>query len=228
MSRFVNVFVFLLGFTFFSFVACVDCEAENGVIKKIVVDKSGGGDFTSLQEAIHSVRAFDPEGPTTIYVKNGIYREKIVIPDYVCNIAIIGEDKEKTIISYDDYAGKENMGTFRTYTLQVRGNDIRLENLTIENAAGPVGQAVALHTEGDRIIVKNCRLLGNQDTVYTGGEGNRLCFLIVTLKGLPILFSVRLPHGLKNAYFIAKRIRISLQQVPLKTLNMGIYSIVAK
>jgi len=169
-----------------------------------------------LQEAIHSVRAFDPEGPTTIYVKNGIYREKIVIPDYVCNIAIIGEDKEKTIISYDDYAGKENMGTFRSYTLQVRGNDIRLENLTIENAAGPVGQAVALHTEGDRIIIKNCRLLGNQDTVYTGGEGNRLCFIGVISKERRILFSVRLPHGLKNACFIAKRIRISLLQVHLK------------
>jgi pectinesterase len=158
MSKYVNVFVFLMGFTFFSLVACANSGTKNGITKKIVVDKSGGGDFTFLQEAIHSVRAFDPEGPTTIYVKNGIYREKIVIPDYVCNIAIIGEDKEKTIISYDDYAGKENMGTFRSYTLQVRGNDIRLENLTIENAAGPVGQAVALHTEGDRIIVKNCRL----------------------------------------------------------------------
>jgi pectinesterase len=211
MSKYVNVFVFLLGFTFFSFVACVDCGAENGVIKKIVVDKSGGGDFISLQEAIHSVRAFDPDGPTLIIVKNGIYREKIVIPDYVCNIAIIGEDKEKTIISYDDYAGKENMGTFRTYTLQVRGNDIRLENLTIENAAGPVGQAVALHTEGDRIIVKNCRLLGNQDTVYTGGEGNRLCFFDCYIEGTTDFifgsatawFEECLLHCKKNSYITA-------------------------
>ena len=161
----------------------VKSETKNEVTKKIIVDKEGKGNFHTLQEAINSVRAFDPDGPTLIIVKNGIYHEKIVIPDYVCNIKIQGENKEKTIITCDDYAGKDNMGTFRTYTLQARGNDICFENLTIENAAGPVGQAVALDTEGDRIIVKNCRLLGNQDTVYTGGEGKRLFFYQCYIEG---------------------------------------------
>ncbi len=183
MIKHYNTFVFLLIFALLFASACAKSETKNGVTKKIVVDKQGKSDFTSLQEAIKSIRAFDPEGPTTILVKNGVYREKIVIPDYVCEIKIIGEDKEKTVITYDDYAGKDNMGTFRTYTLLVRGNDIWFENLTIENTAGPVGQAVALHTEGDRIVVKNCRLLGNQDTVYTGGEGNRLCFFDCYIEG---------------------------------------------
>ncbi|MGC3979572.1 MAG: pectinesterase family protein [Paludibacteraceae bacterium] len=142
--------------------------------KKIVVDKSGNGDFVTLQEAVNAIRAFDPDGKTIILVKEGIYYEKVVIPEYVCNVKIQGEDKGKTIITYDDHAKKNNMGTFRTYTLQVRGNDVTLENLTIENNAERVAQAVALHTEGDRISIKNCKLLGNQDTFYANGENRHL------------------------------------------------------
>lgn len=145
-------------------------------VKQIVVDQKGKGDFTTLQEAINSVRAFDPDFHTTIFVKEGIYYEKIIIPDYLRDLTIIGEHRDKTIISNNDHALINQMGTFRTYTLQIRGNDITLENLTIENNAPMVAQAVALHTEGDRIMLKNCRLLGNQDTVYTGGENARLYF----------------------------------------------------
>lgn len=142
--------------------------------KKIIVNKLGNGDFTSLQEAINSVRAFDPDGSTIIFVKNGIYKEKIMIPEHVCNVKIQGEDKDKTIITYNDHAKINNMGTFRTYTLQIRGNDITLENLTIENNAERIAQAVSLHTEGDRIWLKNCKLLGNQDTYYASGENRKI------------------------------------------------------
>jgi pectin methylesterase-like acyl-CoA thioesterase len=68
------------------------------------------------------------------------------------------------------------MGTFRTYTLKIEGNDITLKNITIENNSARLGQAVALHTEGDRLVFVNCRFLGHQDTVYTGMEGTRLLF----------------------------------------------------
>lgn len=144
--------------------------------KRIVVDKSGNGDFTTIQEAIHAVRAFDPDYTTTIFVKEGTYFEKIVIPDYVRDLTIVGENRDKTIISNNDHAQINNMGTFRTYTMQIRGEDITLKDITIENNAPPVAQAVALHTEGDRITLINCRLLGNQDTVYTGRQNGRLYF----------------------------------------------------
>ena len=68
------------------------------------------------------------------------------------------------------------MGTFRTYTVRVDGTDITMRNLTIENNAEQLGQAVALHTEGDRLNFVNCRFLGNQDTIYTGGKRTRLNF----------------------------------------------------
>lgn len=138
----------------------------------IVVAQDGTGDFTTIQEAVNSVRDFTPVR-RIIHIKQGIYREKVDIPSWKCDITLRGDDPEKTIICYDDYAALRQMGTFRTYTLQVRGNRVVLENLTIENRAGRVGQAVALHIEGDCVIVRNCRLLGNQDTLFTGNENSR-------------------------------------------------------
>lgn len=73
--------------------------------------------------------------------------------------------------------------TFHTYTLLVEGNDFLAENLTIENSAGPVGQAVALHVEADRVSFKNCRFLGNQDTIYLAGEGVRHYFIDCYIEG---------------------------------------------
>ncbi len=140
--------------------------------KMIVVDRNGTGNFRNIQQAIDSVRAFNPDGWVTIYIKNGFYKEKIEIPTHVCNIRLIGEDKNKTIISFDDHAKINNMGTFRTYTLKICGNDILVENLTVKNAAAPLAQAVALQVEGDRIVFLNCRFLGNQDTIYAGRENS--------------------------------------------------------
>lgn len=138
----------------------------------IVVSLDGKGNFTSIQEAVLSVRDYKPTR-TTIYVKNGVYKEKIKIPANKCDITIIGQSAEKTIISWNDYAALNNMGTFNTSTLRIDGNGIRLENITVENTAGRVGQAVALHVEGDMCEFVNCRLLGDQDTVFTGGVGVR-------------------------------------------------------
>ena len=58
----------------------------------------------------------------------------------------------------------------------MEGNSITFRNLTIENNAARLGQAVALHTEGDKLVFINCRILGNQDTIYTGAAGTRLYF----------------------------------------------------
>lgn len=142
----------------------------------IVVDRNGRGDFRNIQDAINSIRAFDPKGTVTIYIMAGFYKEKLELPTHICNVRIIGEDRDRTIINYDDHANIDKMGTFRTYTFLIRGNDITLENLTIENSAEQLGQAVAIHIESDRTIIRNCRLLGNQDTVYAGRENCRQFF----------------------------------------------------
>lgn len=148
----------------------------------IVVAADGSGKFTSLQEAIMSIRDYKPTR-TTIYVKNGTYKEKILIPANKCDITIIGQSKEGVIITWNDYASLNNMGTFKTWTVKVEGSGIRMENLTIENTAGRVGQAVAIHTEGDKCEFANCRFLGNQDTVFTGTGGHRCYFRNCYIEG---------------------------------------------
>ena len=142
----------------------------------IIVDRNGTGHFRTVQQAIDSVRAFNPAGTVTIFIKKGFYKEKLIIPTHVCNLHIVGEDRDKTILNYDDHANINKMGTFKTFTLKISGNDIVMENLTVENSAAQMGQAVALHVEGDRITFRNCRFLGNQDTIYAGRENSRQLF----------------------------------------------------
>lgn len=149
----------------------------------IIVDRAGTGHFRNVQQAIDSVRAFNPAGLVTIYIKKGFYKEKLIIPTHVCNVRIVGEDRDNTILNYDDHANINKMGTFKTFTLKVSGNDITMENLTVENSAAQLGQAVALHVEGDRITFRNCRFLGNQDTIYAGREGARQLFVICYIEG---------------------------------------------
>ena len=150
-----------------------------------VVALDGVGDFTSIQKAIDACKAF-PDARVTIFVKNGIYKEKLLVPSCNTRLSIIGESAEKTIISYDDYFDKISRGrnsTFYTYTLKIEANDFILENITVENTAGPVGQAVALHVEGDQCVFRNCRFLGFQDTVYAAGKFSRMFFTNCHIEG---------------------------------------------
>lgn len=150
-----------------------------------VVAKDGSGNFTSIQNAIDACKAF-PDERVTIFVKNGTYREKLVVPSCNTKLSILGESSEKTIITFDDYFDKVNRGrnsTFYTYTMLVQASDFRLENITVENAAGPVGQAVALHVEGDRCIFVRCRILGNQDTLYASGKNSSQIYVDCYIEG---------------------------------------------
>jgi pectinesterase len=150
-----------------------------------VVAKDGSGDFTSIQAAIEACKSF-PDNRIRIFIKNGVYHEKVFIPSWNNKISLIGESKDSTIISYNDYFNKINKGrnsTFYTPTLLVQGNDFHAENLTVENTSGPVGQAVALSVEADRCSFFNCKFLGNQDTLYLAGENNRQYFIDCYIEG---------------------------------------------
>ena len=145
-----------------------------------IVAPDGSGDFTTIQEAVNACRDY-AERDFRILIRRGMYREKLVIPAWKRRITLVGEQVEQTIITYDDYSGKldplgKKHGTFTSHTCLVAGTDITFENVTFENCAGQVGQAVALHVEGDRCVFRNCRLLGNQDTLFGGGETSRQYF----------------------------------------------------
>lgn len=154
----------------------------------IFVARDGTAEFRNIDDAIEVCRAF-MEYHKVIFVKKGVYKEKLIIPSWLTNIEICGEDKDNTIITYDDHANifipgsDRKMGTFRSYTVRVDGNGITFKNITIENNAARLGQAVALHAQGDRLVFVNCRILGNQDTVYTGGINTRLYFKDCHIEG---------------------------------------------
>ncbi len=151
----------------------------------ITVAQNGSGDFTTIQAAIDAAKAF-PDQRVTIFIKNGIYREKVSVPSCNTRLSLIGESLEGTVITWDDHFKKMERGrnsTFYTWTLKVEADDFLAENLTIENSAGPVGQAVALHVEGDRCLFRNCRFVGNQDTLYAAGNDSRLYFQKCTIEG---------------------------------------------
>lgn len=217
MSRFKWI-VFFLGVSVFGY-------AQDVRPTSIRVAKDGSGDYTSIQQAINACRDLGQK-LITIHIQNGVYKEKLVIPSEKTAIKLMGESKEGTIITYDDYSGKsipagieiqgkEKYSTFTSYTMLIRGNDITLENLTIENSSGPVGQAVALHVEGDRIRVKNCKIIGHQDTLLVTRAGARQYFVDCYIAGTTdfifgeatVLFVNCTIHSLKNSFITAASTR---------------------
>jgi pectinesterase len=141
-----------------------------------VVAKDGSGYFTTVQAAINAVPDYRKAGATRILIRNGIYKEKIVIARSKQGVQLIGEDG--AVLTYDDYASKpnifgENKGTSGSGSTYIFGPDFLAENITFENSSGPVGQAVACHVAGDRAVFRKCRFLGFQDTLYTFGENTR-------------------------------------------------------
>lgn len=110
--------------------------------------------------------------PATIYLGEGVYRQKIKIsrPD----VKIVGEKCETTIVTWDDYARKTHADgmqytTFRTYTVCVTGENVRLENFTIVNSnkdPKQAGQCVALSVNAKTFSATGMKLVSMQDTLF--------------------------------------------------------------
>jgi pectinesterase len=145
--------------------------------RRIVVAVDGSGNYKTVQEAINAV----PSGSATVtevFVKKGTYKERIVVPETKINIRLIGEDVNATVLTYDNYATRldsvgKALGTSRTASFYVYGSGFTAKNITFENSAGPVGQALAIYVAGDKAAFYGCRFLGFQDTIYTNGRGTR-------------------------------------------------------
>jgi len=168
--------------------------AQNTIYpSSLTVAQDGSGSFKTIQEAVNSIRDLG-QARVVIHIKKGVYHEKLIIPSWKTNVSLIGDDKDNTIITNDDFSGKPNpcgrdafgkdkFTTYTSYTVLVQGNGFIAKNLTIGNTAGRVGQAVALHAEGDRCIFINCRLLGNQDTLYAATENSRQFYKDCDIEG---------------------------------------------
>jgi len=146
------------------------------------VAKDGSGDYKFIQDAIDAMRVY-PLAPITLYIKNGVYNEKIELPANNVDVTFVGENVDSTIITFNDYSGKGKLNTFTSYTAKISGNRFRAENITFANSAGPVGQALALYVDADRAVFKNCKFLGNQDTIFASGEDAHQLFESCYIEG---------------------------------------------
>ncbi|TGE23429.1 pectinesterase family protein [Hymenobacter metallicola] len=165
-----------------------------------VVAQDGSGQYRTVQEAFNAVPDFRKK-VTTIFIKKGIYKEKLILAGSKNLVKIIGEDREKTVLTYDDYNQKKNIfgedkGTSGSSSIYVYGSDFSAENITFQNASGPVGQAVAVWVAGDKARFRNCRFLGFQDTLYTYGYGSRQYYKDCYIEG-----TVDFIFGSSTAFF---------------------------
>ena len=144
------------------------------------VSTERAGAYRSISEALEAADQLypDAEQAVTIHVDPGEYRERVEI--HRPHVTLVGETADSVRIvgnlgammpSSDGSGVDGTLGTFRTYTVLVDADDVRLENLTIVNDAGDgreVGQAIALYADGDRLVVDACCITGRQDTLFLG------------------------------------------------------------
>jgi len=146
--------------------------------KKLVVAQDGSGDFKTVQAAIDAV----PMGNTTpveIYIKNGTYKEMVNLPAGKDYVTMTGQDKDKTIITFNNHTGGNLPNgtpgsTYNSATFFINGNNFSANNITVVNDAGfSAGQAVGIFASGDKLRFNNCRITGFQDILFCSGNNSR-------------------------------------------------------
>ena len=156
--------------------------AVNGFAqKKYVVAQDGTGNFTTVQAALNAVPAKNKK-PVTIFIKNGTYKEKVLLDSTKHFVTLVGEDKFKTVLTYNDHTGKispsgETINTRTSWSFKILADNFTAKNITFQNDAGfTAGQAVAVESDGDKAIFQNCRFIGNQDVLFTNKDKSRQYF----------------------------------------------------
>ena len=143
---------------------CVRAEFFSNIKADLTVNMNGKGDTKTVGEAIAKV----PENNKkrfVIFIKQGVYKEQIRIPANKPFVSLLGENAENTKLTFN-LTNKDTGSTSASYSFYVGGHDFHAENLTFENSFGTGSQAVAVLSEADRIVFKNCKFLGWQDTLY--------------------------------------------------------------
>lgn len=146
--------------------------------KKIIVDQHGGGNYKAVQEALNAVPKNNKK-PITIFIKNGIYTEKLLLDSTKNYVTLVGEDKFNTILTYNDHAGKlsptgDTINTRTSWSFKVLADHFTARQITFQNNAGfSAGQAVAMECNGDKMVFDNCRFLGFQDVLFLNSEKSR-------------------------------------------------------
>ncbi|CAN0855700.1 Probable pectinesterase/pectinesterase inhibitor 21 [Linum grandiflorum] len=155
----------------------------------IVVAKDGSGKFKTVGEAVASIDKNNKKIPFVIYVKTGVYKEQIIVPNYAAGLMMIGDGPTKTKITAKRNFN-EGTRTSDTATFAVLAPGFIAKDIWFENSAGAVGlQAVAYRSQSDNSVVFNCRFDGYQDTLYP--QSNRQFYRDCTVSGtIDFIFGV--------------------------------------
>ncbi len=137
----------------------------------VTVAKDGTGNYTTIQAAVTAAPA-SRTAVYTIYIKDGIYTEKVTVPSTKPFLQFVGQSVANTILTWNDNANTSNgaggtLGTGGSGSIVVNATDFSALNMTFVNSYGDGSQAVAVSLYADRAAFKNCRFLGNQDTLLT-------------------------------------------------------------
>ena len=128
-----------------------------------------GETYTTIQAAIDAAPADGT--PYYIFIKKGTYEGHVQINR--ANTHLVGQNKQNTIITWNKLHTEGGGSVDTNASVNVTASDVSLDNLTIRNTRIDEGQALALYTKADRIILTNCNLEGWQDTYRTGNDGQR-------------------------------------------------------
>ena len=148
---------------------------------EIIVSADGSGNYKTVQQAFNAVPN-DNKTPVTIFIKNGVYKEKLQLGPGKKMVTIIGEDKFNTILTYDDHTGKIAPGgavinTRTSYSFLIEADHFTAKNICFQNDAGfTAGQAVAVESDGDKAVFDNCRFIGFQDVLFLSSPRSRQYF----------------------------------------------------
>ncbi len=156
--------------------------------KRIVVAADGSGDYRTVQAALDAIPLHNKQ-VVGVYIKNGVYKEKLRLDSTKDWVQLTGEDPFNTILTYDDHPGMVNpkgdsINTRNSYSFQVLGNNFTATNICFRNDAGfTAGQAVALEVRGDRASFSDCRIIGNQDILFLNSPGSRQYYTNCYIEG---------------------------------------------
>ncbi|XP_019164539.1 PREDICTED: pectinesterase-like [Ipomoea nil] len=131
-----------------------------------VVAKDGSGQYKSVVEALKAVPYKNNE-TFVIFIKAGVYNERVEVPRKMNKIVFVGEGPTKTRIT-GSRSYKDGIGTYHTATVAIQGDGFIARNIGFENSAGAAKhQAVAIRVSADMTIFHNCHIDAYQDTLYT-------------------------------------------------------------
>jgi len=154
------------------------CIAAVAQTKKVTVAQDGSGDYTTVQAALDAVPV-NNTSPVIIFIKKGIYKEKLFLDSSRKFVSIVGENNLNTILTYDDHTGKvspkgDTINTRTSWSFLIKADNFSATDITFQNDAGfTAGQAVAVESDGDKARFINCRFIGFQDVLLANGERSR-------------------------------------------------------